>query len=35
LKVSGIPFLKKKQSKNPKYAAYIKKVPNAILPKFW
>jgi steroid 5-alpha reductase family enzyme len=35
LRVSGIPFLKKKQSKSPKYAKYIEAVPNAILPKFW
>lgn len=35
LRVSGIPFLKKKQSKNPHYADYVKAVPNAILPKFW
>ena len=35
LKVSGIPFLQKKQEKNPKYRDYVKAVPNAILPKFW
>lgn len=35
LKVSGIPFLQKKQSKSDKYEAYLDAVPNSILPKFW
>ncbi|MFK8102874.1 MAG: DUF1295 domain-containing protein [Saprospiraceae bacterium] len=35
LKVSGIPFLKRKQEKSSKYQAYVEEVPNAIIPKFW